>query len=76
MTESIHLFYGNDEFLVNNQITQLIDTLQIDPINVIRYDLLENEQQIVLEEIQTVSFFAEKKLVVVKNFNLILKEYE
>ena len=62
MADSIYLFYGSDEFLVKNQIDVLIETLNVDPINIVRYDLIETNQQDVLEEIQTVSFFQKIKL--------------
>lgn len=76
MSDSIYFYYGNNDFLVNKEIDSLIEKLNVDPINIIKYDLIESEQQHVLEEIQTVSFFSDQKVVVVKNVHLLNNEVE
>ncbi len=74
MTESIYLYYSNNDFLLNHKIKEKINELKIDSFNVIKYDLSENSSDDVLEDLQTVSFFAEQKVVIVKNIDKINKE--
>lgn len=74
MAEAIYVFYSNNEFLLNHTVEEKVAELKVDPFNVVRYDMLESESDDVLEDLQTVSFFAEKKVIIVKNLNEIEKE--
>jgi DNA polymerase-3 subunit delta len=74
MAEAIYLYYANNEFMLNLTVEEKIKEFNVDPFNIIQYDLLENSSEDILEDIQTVSFFAEKKVIVVKNINEIEKE--
>ncbi len=76
MAESIYLYYSNNEFLLNHKIEEKITELNVDPFNIIKYDVLENSSDDILEDLQTVSFFAEKKVIVVRNLAEIEKEGE
>lgn len=74
MAEAIYLYYANNEFMLNLTVEEKIKEFNVDPFNIMRYDLLENSSDDILEDLQTVSFFAEKKVIVVKNLNEIEKE--
>jgi len=74
MAESIYLYYSNNEFLLNHKIEEKIAEFNVDPFNVIKYDLLENTSDDILEDLQTVSFFAEQKVIIVRNLAEIEKE--
>jgi len=76
MAESIYLYYSNNEFLLNHKIEEKIAEFNVDPFNVIKYDLLENTSDDILEDLQTVSFFAEQKVIIVRNLAEIEKEGE
>lgn len=76
MAESIYLYYSNNEFLLNHKIEEKIAEFNVDPFNIIKYDLLENSSDDILEDLQTVSFFAEKKVIIVRNLIEIEKEGE
>jgi len=74
MVELIYLYHGKNDFLVSRAIEDKIRSLAVDDINIIRYDMLENSSDDVLEDSQTVSFFAERKIIVVDNLQALAKE--
>ena len=76
MAESIYLYYSNNEFLLNHKIEEKIAEFNVDPFNIVKYDLLENSSDDILEDLQTVSFFAEQKVIIVRNLAEIEKEGE
>jgi DNA polymerase III subunit delta len=76
MAESIYLFHSTNDFLLNHTIEEKIKEFNVDPFNIIKYDLLENSSDDILEDLQTVSFFAEKKVIVIRNINELEKEDE
>ncbi len=67
MPDLIYLFTGNDMFLVENAVESLVKSLDIDPFNVLSYDLTEQSMDQLLQEMNTISFFADKKIIKVKN---------
>ena len=73
MFEPIYVFYGQDDFLVQDKINSLIEKIDIDSFNIVKYDLLETESDDVIEDLQTVAFFDEKKVIVVRNLNTLTK---
>ncbi|MDY0294566.1 MAG: DNA polymerase III subunit delta [Acholeplasmataceae bacterium] len=76
MAESIYLYYSNNDFLLNHAVEDKIKELNVDPFNIVKYDLLENPFDDVLEDLQTVSFFAEKKVIVIRNIQELEKADE
>lgn len=76
MAESIYLFHSTNDFLLNHTIEEKIKEFNVDPFNIIKYDLLENSSDDILEDLQTVSFFAEKKVIVIRNIDELEKEDE
>jgi len=71
MQELIYIFKGKNSYLIQQAIDMKIKTYDIDPFNINRYDLIENNSDDVLEELQTVSLFSEKKIVIVKHIEEI-----
>lgn len=61
MFEPIYVFYGQDDFLVQDKINSLIEKIDIDSFNIVKYDLLETESDDVIKDLQTVAFFDEKR---------------
>lgn len=72
MTEPIYIFKGKNSYLIKQASEKYINSLNVDPFNILKYDLEENNGDSVLEELQTVSFFSELKIVVlnsIENFD-------
>jgi DNA polymerase III subunit delta len=76
MAEAIYLYHCTNEFLLNHTIEEKIKEFNVDPFNIIKYDLLENPSDDILEDLQTVSFFAETKVIVIRNIEELEKEDE
>lgn len=76
MAESIYLYYSNNDFLLNHAVEEKIKEFHVDPFNIVKYDLLENNTDDILEDLQTVSFFAEKKVIVIRNIQELEKADE
>jgi DNA polymerase III subunit delta len=74
MAEAIHVFQCQNEYLLHHQVEAKIKSLKVDPFNIMRYDLLENKSEDILEDMQTISFFSEQKVIVIKNINILDKE--
>jgi DNA polymerase III subunit delta len=76
MAEAIYVYHSTNDFLLNLTVEEKIKEFKVDPFNIIKYDLLENTSDDILEDLQTVSFFAEKKVIIVRNINELEKEDE
>ena len=76
MAESIYLYYSSNDFLLNNAVEEKIKEFSVDPFNIVKYDLLENSPEDLLEDLQTVSFFAEQKVIIIRNFQEVEKADE
>lgn len=74
MAEAIYVYHSTNDFLLNLTVEEKIKEFKVDPFNIIKYDLLENTSDDILEDLQTVSFFAEKKVIIVRNINELEKE--
>lgn len=74
MAEAIYVFQCQNEYLLHHQVEAKIKSLSIDPFNIMRYDLLENKSEDILEDMQTISFFSEQKVIVIKNIQVLDKE--
>lgn len=67
--ELIYLLIGETAFLIKNKIIEIQSEALIDDFNVIKFDSFEEELKDMLQELNTVSFFDEKKLVIIQNAN-------
>jgi len=76
MAEAIYVYHSANDFLLNHTIEEKVKEFKVDPFNILKYDLLENPSDDILEDLQTVSFFAEKKVIVIRNLQEIEKEPE
>lgn len=72
MADSIYVFQSKNEYLVNKAVDERIEKLGIDPFNFMRYDLSEATSDDVLEDLQTISFFSELKVIVVRHLEIVL----
>ena len=62
----IYVFLGNEINIIKKKIDSLIDELKID--NVIKYDYDSVHIDDILNEVNYVDLFNEKKLLIVSNF--------
>ena len=67
MTERIYVFKGKNSYLVKQATQNKVDSLNVDPFNILRYDFLENKSDDIIEELQTVAFFADLKIVILSH---------
>lgn len=73
MAEAIYVFQSQNEYLLHHGVEEKIKKLNVDPFNIMRYDLLESKSEDILEDMQTISFFSEQKIIVIKNIQLLDK---
>ena len=62
----IYVFLGNEINIIKKKIDSLVDELKID--NIIKYDYDSVSVDDILNEINYVDLFNEKKLLIVSNF--------
>ncbi len=74
MAEAIYVFQCQNEYLLHHNVEAKIKEFNVDPFNIMRYDLLENKSEDILEDMQTISFFFEQKVIVIKNIQILDKE--
>ncbi|HHT55211.1 MAG TPA: DNA polymerase III subunit delta [Acholeplasma sp.] len=74
MKEQISIIYGKNDFLVENKLKELINQTEVDEINTNRYDLLETSSEDVIEDLRTISFFSDKKIIIIDNFDDLLSK--
>ena len=63
----VYLFYGLEQFLIDNEIKKIIEKNKIDEFNISKYDLENDSLDNILEDIETPSLFGDKKIVIVNN---------
>lgn len=74
MKNNLTILYGDNEYLINERLAEKIKVTNIEEFNINHYDLLENTHQDALEDLMTVSFFSDEKIVVITNVEVLLKE--
>jgi len=74
LKEQISIIYGKNDFLVENKLKELINQTKVDEINTNRYDLLETNSEDVIEDLRTISFFSDKKIIIIDNFDDLLNK--
>lgn len=72
MADAIYAFQSTNEYLLRKAIDARVEKLGVDSFNFMRYDLLEVTSDDVLEDLQTISFFSELKVIVVRHIEVIL----
>lgn len=63
----IYVFLGSDFSILNNNVNNLINDLSIN--NIIRYDFTEVSLRDIIDEVNYVDLFNEKKLIIVSSFS-------
>lgn len=74
MVDYINILYGKNKFLVQKKLNEKIVETAVEDINISRYDLNQTSSDDIIEDLRTVSFFSEKKVIVVNNIHVLLKE--
>ncbi|MBQ9318905.1 MAG: DNA polymerase III subunit delta [Bacilli bacterium] len=68
-----YLFYGTEEVLINNEISKIIQDNQLDDANIVHYNLEEVALKNIIEDANTTSLFADKKLIIVDNSYIFIR---
>lgn len=77
LSELVNIIYGKNSFLNNNKLNEKVKKLGVEEININRYDLLETNNEDILEDLRTISFFSDNKIVIIDNFfELLNKDLE
>ncbi|VEU80676.1 DNA polymerase III subunit delta [Haploplasma axanthum] len=74
MIDLVNVLYGKNEYLVQEKLNEKIKETNVDEININIYDLQETKSEDIIEDLRTVSFFSERKVIVVKNIKELLNE--
>jgi len=76
MAEAIYLYLCLNDYLLNQKVEEKIKESKVDSFNIMKYDLTENDPDDILEDLQTISFFSEQKVIVVKAFQTLISMSE
>lgn len=63
----IYLLYGEEQYLIQKKLKEIIEKNQIDDINISKYNLEETLLTNIIEDASIISLFDEKKIIVVDN---------
>ena len=62
-----YLLYGQEKFLIEQEIQNIINKYRIEDINISKYDLEINTLKEILDDASTISLFSSNKLIIVNN---------
>lgn len=68
-----YLFYGTENFFIDQEIKNILDSLKVDSINVSKYDLETCDIKDIIEDANTVSLFDSNKVIIVENSYIFTK---
>lgn len=68
-----YLFYGTENFFIDQEIKNILDSLKVDSINVSKYDLENCDIKDIIEDANTVSLFDSNKVIIVENSYIFTK---
>ncbi len=68
-----YLFYGTENFFIDQEIKNILDNLKVDSINVSKYDLETCDIKDIIEDANTVSLFDSNKVIIVENSYIFTK---
>lgn len=63
----LYLLYGDVLYLINKEITKIIEQNKIEDINISKYELDSTNFKDIIEDASTISLFSDKKLIIVDN---------
>ncbi|MBP3920882.1 MAG: DNA polymerase III subunit delta [Bacilli bacterium] len=69
----IYLLYGDEKFLINEEIKDIIKKEKIESISISKYDLEINTMKDIIDDAYTLSLFDERKIIIVDNLDLYIK---
>lgn len=72
----IYLIYGDEEFLIQEEVCNIIKKSKVDELNISKYNLDCDSVSNVIDDACTVSLFSDKKVIVVNNFDAFYKACE
>lgn len=62
-----YLLYGEENFQLEKELDKIIKKNELDSINLVRYDYTVDSLSKIIEDAETISFFTEKKGIIVDN---------
>ncbi|MFA5603459.1 MAG: DNA polymerase III subunit delta [Bacilli bacterium] len=68
MSNNLYIVYGLDSFLIDLEVKKIIG--DIDPINIVKYNLDEHLIDYVIDDASTLSLFSPQKTIIIKNSNI------
>ena len=63
----IYLLYGNENFLIEQELKKIIKKTKIDNYNISKYNLLEESILNVIDDANTISLFEDKTVIIITN---------
>lgn len=63
----VYVLYGKIEYLIQKQINKICEDNNIDSINIIKYDLEQDNLTKIINDANSISLFGEKKIILVYN---------
>lgn len=69
----IYLIYGEEEFLIEEEVLSIINKSKVDELNISKYNLSSDDIRDIIQDASTVSLFSDKKIIVVNDFDCFYK---
>ncbi len=66
----LYLFYGNEPYIINQEIEKIVKENNIDSFSISKYDLDVDDFNRVIEDAITISLFSPNKLIICDNSNM------
>lgn len=68
-----YVVYGEEQYQVKQMIRSIVmkEVGSFDDMNVIRYDALQTSMDVILEDVQTIPFFSNRKVIIVDHSNFL-----
>lgn len=76
MADAIYAFQSTNEYLLRKAVDEHVNKLETNAFNLLRYDLEDTPSDDVLEDMQTISFFSELKVIIVRHLEKVLEASE
>ncbi len=68
---NLYLIYGDEEYLIKKELTNIINTSNVIDDNIIKYNLNEVNVSLALEEASMISMFDSKKVIICEGCNFL-----
>lgn len=68
-----YVLYGEEQYELESALSRILKQHQIskDDLNMITYDALQSDMQTIMQDAMTIPFFAEQKVILVRNANFL-----